>query len=75
MNLGVTDSNELDSLIKKAMFSCAERKILALDGGKFDSKSFVKVCDVKDLDMIITDSEPREQWKSYCSENGVEIVF
>ena len=75
MNLGVTDSNELDSLIKKAMFSCAERKILALDGGKFDSKSFVKVCDVKDLDMIITDSEPREQWKGYCSENGVEIVF
>ena len=75
MNLGVTDSNELDSLIKKAMFSCAERRILALDGGKFDSKSFVKVCDVKDLDMIITDSEPREQWKGYCSENGVEIVF
>ena len=42
INLGVTDSNEGDSLIKQAMLAQAERRILALDSEKFDKKSFVK---------------------------------
>jgi DeoR/GlpR family transcriptional regulator of sugar metabolism len=39
--LGATDSNENDSLIKQAMLSSAERKILALDTEKFDKKAFI----------------------------------
>lgn len=73
--LGVTDSNENDSLIKQAMIASAERKILALDGEKFDKKSFVKVCDAKDIDIIVTDTEPSEKWQSFCSENKIEIVY
>lgn len=75
MALGVTDSNEADGQIKQAMFASADKKILALDGGKFDNKSFVKLCDVKDLDMIITDSAPSDQWKRFCYENGVELIY
>ncbi len=73
--LGVTDSNENDSLIKQAMIASAERKILALDSEKFDKKSFVKVCDAKDIDIIVTDREPSEKWQSFCTENNIEIVY
>ena len=75
MSLGVTDSNEADGQMKQAMFASADKRILALDGGKFDKKSFVKLCDVKDLDMIITDTPPSEAWQTYCRENGVELVY
>lgn len=75
MTLGVTDSNENDSLIKQAMLISAERKILAVDSEKFDRKSFVKVCDAKDIDIIVTDREPSEKWQAFCSENNVEIVY
>lgn len=74
MSLGVTDSSEMDGRIKQAMFASADKKLLALDSGKFDSKSFVKLCDVKELDMIITNVCPSEQWQSYCAEQGVRLI-
>ena len=75
IDLGVTDSNENDSLIKQAMLASAERKILALDGEKFDRKSFVTVCTTNDIDIIVTDSKPSEKWISYCSEKEINLVY
>lgn len=74
MSLGVTDSSEKDGQIKQAMFASADKRLLALDSGKFDNKSFVKLCDVKDLDMIITNASPSEQWQTYCREHGVQLI-
>lgn len=75
MELGVTDSNEHDSLIKQAMFASAERRILALDAEKFDGKSFVKVCGFRDLDLIVTNAEPSDTWLSFCSEKNIELIY
>ena len=75
MSLGITDSNENDCLIKQAMFNSSDRKILALDNEKFDKKSFVKVCAINDLDIIVTDAEPSEKWVSFCRENNVDLVY
>ena len=75
MFLGVTDSNENDSQIKQAMLASAEKRILALDSEKFDKKSFVKVCNADDVDVIVTDSEPVEKWVSFCNENNIELVY
>ena len=73
--MGVTDSNEKDSLIKQAMFASAERRILALDSEKFDKKPFVRVCGFRDIDIIVTDSEPAEKWISFCDEKNIELVY
>jgi len=73
--LGVTDSNEKDTLIKQAMFSSAERRILAIDSGKLDKKSFVKVCGLKDIDILVTDKEPSEKWIEHCKGLGVKNIF
>ncbi len=75
VDLGVTDSNENDSLIKQAMLACAERKILALDSEKFDKKSFVNVCEATDLDIIVTDTKPSEKWISFCAEKEINLVY
>ena len=56
------------------MLSSAERRILALDSEKFDKKSFVKVCDLVDIDIIATDGEPSDKWINFCSENGIDLV-
>ncbi len=74
ISMGITDSNEKDSQIKQAIFSAADRRILAIDGTKFDKISFVKVCDVRDVDTIVTDEAPSERWIEYLKENDVELV-
>ncbi len=75
LSLGITDSNEKDSQIKQAMFASAERKILAADIGKFNVKSFVKVCELAELDLLVTDSEPGEKWDTECKEKGVGLII
>lgn len=75
MELGVTDSNEGDSLIKQAIFAAAEKRILALDSEKFDKKSFVKVCGLGEIDVLVTDAEPSAQWISFCNEKQIDLVY
>ncbi len=75
MNMGVTDSNEKDSEIKGAIFSAASRKILAVDGTKFDKISFVHVCELNDIDTVVTDEQPSEKWVEYFKDKGVELVY
>ena len=75
MLLGVTDSNENYCLIKQAMIASADRRILALDSEKFDKKSFVRICGVSEVDMVVTDSEPDEKWIDYCEKNDIELIY
>ncbi len=75
MNMGITDSNEKDSEIKRAIFAAADRKILAVDATKFDKISFVHVCDLNDVDTIVTDEVPSDRWIEYCKDKGVELVY
>lgn len=75
IKMGVTDSNEKDSQIKQAIYSAADKKILAVDGTKFDRISFVKVCDVGEIDLVVTDTAPSDKWIEYFKENNVEVVY
>ncbi len=50
--MGITDSNEKDAVIKRAIFASSTTKVLCMDSSKFDKISFIKVCDLKDVDML-----------------------
>ena len=75
MDFGVTDSNENDGQLKRAMFAAADRRILALDTEKFDHKAFVRVCGFREIDVIVTDSEPQEKWIGFCNEQNIKLVY
>ena len=75
MNMGITDSNERDSEIKQAIFAAADRKILAVDGTKFDKISFVHVCDSGEVDTVVTDTQPSERWVEYLRNKQVELIY
>ena len=75
INMGITDSNEKDSEIKRAIFDSATRKVLAVDSSKFDKISFVRVGNIGDVDVIVTDKKPSSRWIDYLEENNVELIF
>lgn len=75
MQLGVMDSNEQDCLIKQAMLASAERRILALDSEKFDKKSFVKVCGLQNVDLLVTDQSPSSAWRRFCAERDIDLLY
>ncbi|MBR5186994.1 MAG: DeoR/GlpR transcriptional regulator [Clostridia bacterium] len=75
MNMGISDSNEEDASMKKAIFSSADRKILAIDSTKFNRRSFVKVFSVSDVDTVVTDEKPSDEWIEFFEKNQVELIY
>ncbi len=72
---GLTDSNEMDVQIKKAMLEAAKQKIFIVDQSKFDKISFVNIVGLDEIDMIITDSEPSQSWKQVFKQSDVEVKY
>ncbi len=75
LNMGITDSNEKDSEIKQEIFASAEHKVLVIDSTKFDRISLIKVCDIKNVDVIVTDKEPPSNWVEYLKSVNVDLIY
>ncbi|MBS5305897.1 DeoR/GlpR family DNA-binding transcription regulator [Clostridium tertium] len=74
-NIGITDSNEADVEIKKHMIKSAKEVILVVDSGKFDKISFVRMEDFSNIDYIVTDSNPSDEWHDTLERNGVKLII
>lgn len=75
MEKGFTDSNEMHAETKKTMFTSANEKILAIDSTKFDRISFTKIGDLEDIDLVITDKYPGDQWMALFDKMGIECIY
>ena len=75
MTTGITDSDEKEAEIKQAIFAAAQRKVLAVDSTKFDRIAFVRVCDIGEVDTVVTDAPPSERWMEYLKDKNVELVY
>ena len=72
---GVSDSNEMQALIKQHMSSIADHVYLLVDHSKFGVRDFAKVMDVKDLNAIITDSRVDQETIQLFADIDVKIFF
>lgn len=70
---GISDSNEMEAHIKKLMLDSANVRILAADSSKFDKISFTKICELSDIDMIVTDAEPDQRWTSISGTMDIDL--
>lgn len=75
MRKGITDANELFSQVKKTMLDNAVQKILAVDHTKFNEVAFSQICNVTDVDMIVTDIKPSDEWMEYFQEKGIPCLY
>ena len=75
MKKGITDANELFSQVKKAMLRSAKQIILAADHTKFEKIAFSKICEVADIDMVVTDVRPSDAWMEYFKDKGIDCLY
>ena len=75
MEKGITDANEMFSQVKRAMLHSAKQKILAVDSTKFEKVAFSQICEVTDLDMVVTDKRPSEAWMEYFKDKGITCLY
>ena len=75
MEKGITDTRDFNATIKKSFVRSAKKVILAVDNTKFDKTSFVRFANIGEIDAVITDKEPSNEWKNYFSSNNVELYY
>ena len=75
LDAGVTDSSEFHSQTKQSMLRAAKKRILALDGSKFDKISFVNIAPLDSYDIIVTNTRPSGEWLHYFEQKKIECVY
>lgn len=75
MQKGITDAHEMFSQVKKTMLNNAAQKILAVDHTKFDKVAFSQICEVTDIDMLVTDKKPSEAWMEFFKDKGITCLY
>lgn len=73
LNSGVWDSNEYNHEIKKSLIKISNRVILIADRSKMNKRSLLKICDVKSLDHLITNSSFESDDYISLNENNIAV--
>ncbi|MGL1892438.1 MAG: DeoR/GlpR family DNA-binding transcription regulator [Spirochaetaceae bacterium] len=72
MITGITDANEQDANIKRAMLNQSTTRILISDKSKINKTSFVSITEFKSIHMIVTDQQLSSEWINFLNTNDVE---
>lgn len=71
----VSNVNLEEALLKQAMIRAADRVILLADSSKFNKTGFAKVCNLMDLDMIITDSGISSENREFLASININALI
>lgn len=75
INKGIMDSNETEAEIKRIMIRQAKKVVLLADKTRIGINSLIKLFDYEDIDYIVTDIEPREEWMKLFELYNIEIIY
>ncbi|MGR3718187.1 MAG: DeoR/GlpR family DNA-binding transcription regulator [Thermohalobaculum sp.] len=60
--------------VARAIIADARRTILVADHQKFERRAPVRICDLSQIDMFVTDRLPPARFRDACAANEVEVV-
>lgn len=70
----ILDYDYREVLVARAMITNARRTILVADHQKFERSAPVRICDLSDIDIFVTDHPPSDRFMDACNANDVEVV-
>jgi len=71
---GLLTPNEQEGRIKQLMIEQSEWVVLLADGSKFGRRSFVQFADLKEIDMIITETQLTDERRAILREADIEVI-
>lgn len=70
---GLTNSNLVTVSLRQAMIRAGQRVVVVADHTKFNQVALAQVCELSEIDLIITDSGLDEETARRFSDAGVEV--
>ena len=72
--LGATAHHEVEASTNRLMASRARKVVVLADSSKLDRSAFARICHVREIHMVITDSGAPDEVVQPFQEQGVEVV-
>jgi len=73
VNYGITNFNLDEARLKRAMMESAKSTILVADSSKFRKRAFVKICSLKEINLVISDSNISDSDLTILKESDVQV--
>ena len=71
---GIYNSNDLLVDTERAMIARAKNVAFLVEVRKFGVTAMVRVCSLRDVDVLVTDEEPPTEYRAVLEENGVRLL-
>lgn len=75
MERGLTDFDEQEAQLRRAMMGASKKIVLLCDHSKFDETSFYRIGPVENVDTIVTDKKPSRPWVDYLEERHIDLIY
>lgn len=72
---GYYNSNLLLVETERAMMSCADQTIVVADSSKFGKSSLARLCELKDVETVVSDEGLAKASRSQLKEAGVDLIL
>ena len=60
---------------ERAMMKTADEVIVVADSTKFGRTSLARLCELGDVDIMVTDNEIGQEWRTRLTDAGVRLVL
>ena len=57
------------------MLENSSQKILLIDSSKFDKIALSKVCNINEVDLIVTDKKPDKKYIDFFKKNKIKLIY
>ena len=71
---GATNASPLECEVKRELMKKSCQKFLLVDHSKFGAASLMTYSDLKNIDCIITDTQPEKKYLDYFKANDVKLI-
>ena len=72
---GITVMLDVELFLEKAFRKQCDTLVVLADHTKFNRHFYYKSMDMKEIDILITDCDPGEEWEAFCAENEIELLY
>lgn len=71
---GLCDLSEEEAELRQDMIASSAQVFLLAVSTKFDENAFCRICGFQDIDVIITDTLPSQQWIDFFDQYHVKVL-
>ncbi len=72
---GLTTSHMMEAHLNAKMIKAVQKTVVLADSSKFGKKGFGKICNLEDIDMVITDAGIPDIYRERLEEMGIELII